>query len=486
MGRQKEVVYYNDKYKGSLSDTECEMLEQIIDLDSINGSMNDLKHIIYELTDSDTTSLIEDMDYFGCVMKPINKKVGTLRDEQTLGTAFMYCARNCILGDSVGMGKTPQVAGLCRILDNIYTNNGKDFRYLLLTEKNLVNQTRFKMVKFTGDYAYELYGDAVNCKKFCARCPADEKLKYSVVGGHTLLTQNIFIDWLQQYSQGEYGSPFDLLVVDESSILGNSTNNIYKSLLSLMKLFKRVVFLNATPFESKLSIFYNQLNLLDSKLLPAKTKFDKEYVIYSYTGMFPKPTGKYKNAENFRRLVQYRYFARTRRDKGAVMEDCTSKVLVSPLSKVQKELLPTTQMPQLVYDCPNYLDSNIEFNDDNVPKLKSLRQVLEEDFEDAGSILIFVHYKEAQASLSEWLANMGYSNMILCGDTKQVDRNNIIKGFKNEEFKVLITNVQKGLDFGNCNYCIFYSFDPNPSKMVQFEGRITRSFDIVNKQVYKV
>ena len=48
----------------------------------------------------------------------------------------------------------------------------------------------------------------------------------------------------------------------------------------------------------------------------------------------------------------------------------------------------------------------------------------------------------------------------------------------------MITNVQKGLNFGSCNYCIFYSFDPNPSKMIQFEGRTTRDFDIMGKNVY--
>lgn len=34
------------------------------------------------------------------------------------------------------------------------------------------------------------------------------------------------------------------------------------------------------------------------------------------------------------------------------------------------------------------------------------------------------------------------------------------------------------------DYCIFYSIEPNPGKMVQFEGRMTRSFDIYGKHVY--
>ena len=49
------------------------------------------------------------------------------------------------------------------------------------------------------------------------------------------------------------------------------------------------------------------------------------------------------------------------------------------------------------------------------------------------------------------------------------------------DFRVLVTNVQKGLNFGNCNVCIFYSYDPNTNKMVQFEGRTTRSVDIIGK-----
>ena len=52
------------------------------------------------------------------------------------------------------------------------------------------------------------------------------------------------------------------------------------------------------------------------------------------------------------------------------------------------------------------------------------------------------------------------------------------------KIRVLITNVQKGLNFGNCDYCIFYDFDSNPNRMVQFEGRMTRSYNIENKHVF--
>ena len=203
-----------------------------------------------------------------------------------------------------------------------------------------------------------------------------------------------------------------------------------------------------------------------------------------YRGMYPRPTGKYKNQEEFKRLIAYRYFARTRRDKGAEMLDCSGGVVYSSLSPIQKEWLVKTQLNRVVYDCPTHLDPSIEFCEENVPKLGSLHTLIKDVCLDADSILVFVHFKEAQNCLSKWLSERGYSNRILNGETSDKDRANIIKGFKNKEYRILLTNVQKGLNFGDCDYCIFYSFDPNPSKMIQFEGRTTRNFDIIGKNVY--
>ena len=480
----KELKFCNSRYQGSLTVEACDKLEQIIALDKQNGSFGDLKHIIYELSDSDVVTLIEDVEKNGQQTVEIERRVGTLTDMQTLGAAFMLIASSCILGDSVGLGKTAQVAALCRMLANVHSEYNKPFRYLLLTEKNLIVQTRHKMVKFTGEYVAAVKGDAVSFKKFANTYPNAVGLSGGIVGGHTLLNQSLFIEWITKAMTFNNGTfPFDLLIIDESSVLGNLGSGITKNAKALIPYFKRVIMLNATPFETKLDTFYAQLSLVDKKLLPSKTEFQNKYVVFNYAGMYPKATGKYKNCEQFRQLVGYRYFARTRREKGAIMEGCTGRVIVSELSPIQKKWLRKTQVPQLVYDCPNELDPDIVFNEINVPKLGSLMDALNTDCADAETVLLFVHYKSAQLGISEFLSKHGYSNRVLCGDTKDVEREEVIKGFKNAEYRVLITNVQKGLDFGDCNYCIFYSFDPNPSKMVQFEGRITRSFDIVGKHV---
>ena len=485
MGRAKVVNYCNDRYSGTLTQEECDILEELIELDNQNGIVPDLRHSIYNIADSEVSDFIEDYEMFGGSMHPFNLTFGELRDEQTIGVCFMYWANKCILGDSVGMGKTVESAALMNLFKKQYNDKGKKFRYLVLTEKNLSSQFRFELVKFTGEFV-QLIPDGLQktITKFTQLNPFDSALDYNVVGTHALLTTKGFIQWLEQCRTLGEGFPFDCIIIDESSCLGNSTTEISKGFSAISKYAEHIYFLNATPFETQLGIFYNQLNMLDPTLLPTKENFTKEYCIMNYTGMYPKPTGRYRNQANFKRLVGYRYFARTRRDKGAVMEECNGRVVLSKLSPIQKEWLNKSQMHRMVFDCPNSIDDSIEFNSENVPKLASLTELLNNECADAETIIIFSHYKDAQRSLSQWLTKKGYSNRVLNGDTDNVTRQEVIKGFKNNEFRVLITNVQRGLNFGNCNHCIFYSFDPNPSRMIQFEGRITRSFDIVGKNVF--
>lgn len=481
MGTSK-LNYYNGRYRGGMTETQCQALEMLIDLKSNNGCVSDLVHSIYDLDDATVTKMIDDYYAMGCLPYEYEKPIGTLSDYQTISVAMMYYAQRCLLGDSVGMGKTVETAGLFNVLKK---EKGDSFRYLLLTEKKPAPQIRRKLIKFTGDYAHLLESaEAKAVNGFVNRHSVYEELDHNVVGTHALIKSTTFVGWVQQYYQYHKKCPFDIVVVDESQILCNSRTAMTKSFKALSDYFNRVVLLNATPVETNVMMFYTQLDLLDKNYLPTKANFQKEYCIMDYRGMYPRMTGKYKNTAQFKHLIGYRYFASTRRANGAIMDDCSGGIIVSELSKVQKQLLKTSMLHRMVFDCPSALDPSIEFNEENVPKLASVRQLLEDECKDAYSILMFVHFKEAQTLLSEWLHQHGYSNRVLNGETDSKSSDAIISGFKNGEYQVLITNVMKGLDFGNCDYCIFYSVEPNPGRMVQFEGRMTRSFDICGKHVY--
>lgn len=481
MARKKEVVYYNNRLQGKhLTEKECDKLEALMKLDKKRGYISDLKHVIYELP----PSLVTQIKSFGSNEGiDLEQYPGELENHQTIGVAYMYFASRLILGDSVGIGKTVEVCGLCNLLRKIYENNYEEFRFLYLTEKNLVSQAQEEMIKFTGDYVYALYGDKASVERFVSDNYTE--LNYSVVGAHSLLNSTTFQEYIRGFSVDTEGIPFDILIIDESGdVLTNPSTMTYKNAQFLGNFFDRIILLNATTFEKELRAFYAQLNFIDDTFLPTKTAFQKEYEVYNYYTPYPTFSGKYKNAEKFRDLVSYRYFARTRKSSGATMTNCTAETVVVPLSSDQKWLLNRTSMPQMVYDCPSYFNMGVETDPSTTPKLKALLRLLTEDLKNVDSILIYARYKEAQRCIQDALAEHGIDSFVMNGDSPQEEREAIINKFKLGDVRVLITNVQKGLNFGHCNYCIFYTYDPNPNKMVQFEGRMTRSFNIDNKHVY--
>ena len=101
-------------------------------------------------------------------------------------------------------------------------------------------------------------------------------------------------------------------------------------------------------------------------------------------------------------------------------------------------------------------------------------------------VLIYTTLKEPHKHLKRFLEANGFKSEIMNGSTPINVRNEIIDAFKRKDIRILITNVQRGLNFGACNHCIFYNYDGNPNNMVQFEGRITRDFNIVDKHVYMI
>lgn len=480
MGRRKELKYYNGNLKGEyLSDKDCKILDNLIELSKENGYVKDLKNVIYTLSDSEVEQIKEtkSSDF-------IDKTVGELTNLQTVGVAYMYFSRRMVLGDSVGLGKTVEVCGLCNLISQKMAKEGSEFRFLYLTEKTLLEQARNEMIKFTGEYVEVLPGEKKYVKKFAEE--NDPELLYSVVGAHSLINSVEFQEYMRTY-RSLYGfNPFDAIFIDESSILGNMNTKTYKNAVKLAEDFAWVIVMNATPFEDNLNIFYSQLNFCDETLLPVKTVFSNLYQVKTYNPFkgYSEFNGKYKNQEIFKKQVRYRYFARTRKSTGAKMEDCSADLIVTPLSKIQKSLLKKVSMPQMVYDCPSYFDKDIDINRETTPKIGAMLDLINGKLKNESSILIYSWYSESQSGIAEALENEGISYEVMNGSTPLNERTDITNRFKMGDFRVLVTNVQKGLNFGQCNNCIFYTYDTNPNKMVQFEGRMTRSSNIIGKHVY--
>lgn len=483
MARRKELVYFEGAYRGSLLEEEdCRKLDVILRLHEDNGSLPDLERCITYLSEDE----IEQVKQTGLPIS--NPEQGYLRDYQTVSVAFSLIAKRCLLGASVGLGKTVILCGLV----NKLLEKKEGLSCLFLGEKNSLSEMQEKLIQFTNLPWKITTGEAAKVTKVLKENPLGEGLM--LVASHSLLTQNKFYNAVKEFREKEKRNPFDVIIIDEQSDIDSKTSSFggegtqkFKNLAWLSSDAEYVIGLNATPFEANLITFFQQINLLDPTLLPAKTSVLNRYAVMAYQGRpWKEPTGKYQNTEEFRRLIRYRYLPQTRKGLGAKFQNCTAELLTTPLTKVQKELLKKTSMPQMVYDCPWYFDPSLPVNADSTGKLAKLEKVVLDVLADYPSLLIYCHYKESQQALKNYLYDLGYDSFILNGDLDFDLKNRIIKSFKRGDVPILITNVYKSLDFDNCDNVLFYSAIGNPNKMVQFEGRMTRDLDIINKHVYVI
>ncbi len=472
------ILYYKGKYyQGSLSDSDAEMVLQIQKMEEINS----LKNCIKNLSKDEIKEVIEGAESYekanGSLEGYVGKKYkgyGELRPYQTVGVGFMYYAKSALLGDEVGLGKTVQIAGLVNLLRLDMLKGGKDHRYLFLTEKSNVGQIREKLVQFTGEFVGMLENGEEGTVANYIEQNKDKKY-YSVVGGHSLLTSASFITYLAK-------NPFDTIIVDESSILKNTSSVFYKSAKQVFKFHTRVIQLNATPLENEAREFYNQLALLEKGYMPSVGEFEKQFCRKT-KAMYGFDIVGYKNEEVFREAISLRYFARTRKELGAEYEGNGYKVIIVPQSKEQKQLMRKTTLHQMVNDYPPSVDRRIECTRETTPKLDALLTLIE-GYGKEGRFIVYSNYIDCQHAIHDHLVQMGYNSVILNGQIPGRERTKIINAFNDGEHNIIITNVKRGVDLQNCDNCVLYTIDPNPQKMVQVEGRITRGFDIKNKSLY--
>ena len=160
--------------------------------------------------------------------------------------------------------------------------------------------------------------------------------------------------------------------------------------------------------------------------------------------------------------------------------------MVAPMSPEQKRLIRKTSLHQMCCDYPTGVNRRIPYNADTCGKVKVLLELLNECDTKTGKTLVYVRYKECQAELKALIEAAGYSCAIINGAIAGKKRDEIIKQANAGCYDVILTNIYRAYDLPDFVNCIFYTVDPNPQKMVQFEGRITRDVDVIGKRVFLI
>ena len=473
------VKYYKGLYYiGSMLEERARTILNLREMSVVES----LKHCIYELTDAQINTVITnevDVDFKKVV-------IGTLRDEQTVGVAFMYYAEAALLGDDVGLGKTVEVAGLLNVL--LQEKKKRDganavLNYLFLTESTSVVEIRRKLIKFTGRYNSLLESGeqaVVNAyiKKLSAPVAPGDTQNYSAVGTHSLLRSTAFLSFCATH-------PFDIIIFDESSSARNATGGsvLYRNLKLLMQKTRYKVLLNATPLEVSMKDIYNQFALLDNTYLPTVRDFESLYCTKKQQGCRFVIDGA-KNLDILKRALSLRYLARTRKQLGAKYEGNQAHLFVLGLNDVQRQLQKQTSLYQQLYDYPPSIMFDVDNTIANVPKIWATLAILEQYKLKGQKVMIYCNYLACQACLQMYLEQFGYVVSVLNGSTSSKKRTQIIEDFHTGKCDILLTNTRRSLDLQDCDHCIIYTIDTSPLKTVQVEGRLTRDFDVVGKNIY--
>lgn len=455
--------YENEYYQGTLTDEQCSLLRRLLSREKVES----LKHIIKSASYSEIEAIKAAYQNGG--QPPRIESKGTLTDAQTIGVAFMYYAQKALIGDSVGMGKTVECAGLLNIIKQDGVKN-----ILFLTEKTIVPQIRDKLIKFTGDYVDMIpAATKPQIEKFKKRHP--NGFESVVVGSHSLLSCAEFLVYLSQH-------PLECLIIDEGHVIKNTQHTYYKNAAILTKAIKYFYILNATPLETSARDLYNQLKLLDKPFMPTVADFERAFCIKKprVYGMGFEVVG-YKNSNVFKKCITLRYLARTRDDIGAVFDDNDTHIVYVPMTQIQKQLDTKTSLHQMVADYPTGVNFSIPYTEETTGKLKAVKALVQRT---EGKILIYSHYINCQQGIGELLTKIGRKPVILNGQCSSKEREEIIKDFNVGVYDIIITNLARGIDLEKCDTCILYTLDPNPQNMVQTFGRLTREVDVIGKTLY--
>lgn len=476
----KYPTMYNGMYAGDMTKEQMDLILSIRQMDKLDG----LKHMIYDFPKELCEQSIEEQRSIREILKETGEDdtqyLGELRDEQTVGVAFMYSSPRSILGDGVGFGKTAEIAALL----NLLKKNNEITRFIMAVETSADVQTQRELVRFTGLNVVIIPSEKYKMEKVI------KQTNWGKVDGvvikHGALRSDLLSRWLSLYLDKDgFSRIFDTFILDESSVIKNDGKKITEYTRNICNIMsRRVHFLNATTFETNLMEVYYQIDIMNPNVLPKKWRIEKEYCTFNSEYYWIKVGGKpeqkkkfslsgYKNQAQFKESCKLFYFGRARKPKD------TNKyrvVGVYPTPEQIEAISKGYRYMEVLNSPSNVPDADIPFEVENVPKLEKLLEIIEKNYRGK-KVMIYCFHINAQYKIAFELQERGYTTEVLNGETPQKERAEIKERFNTGDTEILVTNIKKSLNLHAGDACILYSMEPTPSKMEQIRGRIDRNVD---------
>lgn len=372
----------------------------------------------------------------------------TLYEFQRAGVRFLVQARRAVLGDDMGLGKTAQAIFACEVISK---------RILVICPNTLKSYWSTEINKWApNQYVSVLRGSHKKKKEIIEGFPEYGFLVINIEAVRGNLINNLFT------------AGWDTVIVDEAHSVKNRNSKQTKGVYLLATRAKYVYLLTGTPILNRVDELWSPLHILYPKQYPSFWAFVKKHTIV-YRRQIRTPRGKYRTIweidgkptqpKKLRAEIAPIFL---RREKESVFPDMppkiyqkvwldmegeqcriyrdieqTAMVEVGDTTVVTAGILAQLTRCKQVTVSPGLIGGKPEG-----VKIDALIDILNGTDQ---KVLVFSQFAKAVKLVSERLEVEGISHAVFVGETKEKDRDSIIKCFQDTpEIQVFLTTIQAG------------------------------------------
>ena len=444
-------------------------------------------------------------DEFGVVKKGIPKpgcrKCGILpRKHQKVGSMWLYLKHKALLADSTGTGKTVNAALLIALMRMSGETSGKR-KIIVVCRAPAIFQWRDELVRAMPDLNVEV-ASGTKKERMQKYCFGWEVL---VIGPQMLLNDK---EALENFNLAA-------VITDDVDTLRNRKNKSAQAIRKLAASSPRTVIMSATPLQKRLPEMYGVLEPIGGiGLFGNEYRFLNRYVNTERVtipgqrlrpGQKPKTYMKmlgYKNINEFKTLISPLVLRRTpsdiddvempaivpndvflelykpQRDKYEELREGVLKIVKSEGVQVKH----AEALAKLIYGsqiCTGLVSIGEEDLPNTAVKLDWIMDKLERggDFSEE-KVVIFANWKNSVRAIQNRLMNAGIGFETIWGENsdKAARKASVDRFWDDPSCQVLLgtSAIEQSLNLQCARHLINVDMIPNPARMTQLAGRISR------------
>lgn len=414
--------------------------------------------------------------------------LGKLYPFQTVGTNFLYRCRRSILGDPVGLGKTPMAIAASIVA---LKESKIDFVFVVIPA-NLRSKWMRELEKFT------------NLKSVDAKLPRARRIElyryifesnernifYLVISYSTLTSDINEIMRLLKKSSLRYG-----IIFDEVQACKHRNSQRSQAANLLAEKASHLYGLSATYIEGKLEELYDVFKVVDNRVLGTYVRFFENHIVQTPWGKYT-----YKNLDRLKETTDPHVIRRQVERVGVQMPKEIYQEYMITLTPAQQSLYRSLIIQHMREFNSSILDNGnalvemlrerqcclstelINPETHESPKLEALIEIIE-SLESDAKVVIFCHFLDMVEILYRELTKYGerqdpaFSILKLRSGMTEQEMDSIRKQFDEDPAaKILVTSdvSKEGHDLVAARHLIHFDLLWNPASMRQRAGRIIR------------